>query len=148
MYTQLFRSDEMKYPPTINAGLDAAWHSTPTHAWQSEVIAHYVDAVDEFALRLCRSLAERVGSLTGRTISQRDITVNFAARCARATLDSVVFQLRGHDLSIVRPCAHCGTGQFETPPITDRVDLGYALAGWQAYHPECEPADPPEDTSW
>lgn len=148
MYAQRFTPDKMKYPPIINAELDAAPHSTSAHTWHSEAIAYYMGAADELVLHLRRRLAERVGSLTGLAISRREITVNLGARRAFATVDGVVFQLRGHDLSIVRPCAYCGTGRFETPPITERVDLGYALAGWQAYHPECEPSDPPEDTSW
>ena len=148
MNAQRFAPDKMNYPPIINAEPDAAPHATPAYTWHAEAIAHHVGAADELALCLRRRLAERVSSLTGVAISQWDITVNLAAKCALVTVDGVVFQLREHDLSIVRPCAHCGTGRFETPPIAERVDLGHALAGWQAYHPECEPADPPEDTSW
>jgi hypothetical protein len=148
MYAQRFTPDKMNYPTIVNAEHAATPHSTSAHTWHSEAIAHYMGAADDLVLRLRRRLAERVGSLTGLAITQRDITVNLAARRAFATVDGVVFQLCGHDLSIVRPCSHCGTGRFETPPITERVDLGYAIAGWQAYHPECEPADPPEDTSW
>jgi hypothetical protein len=148
MYAQRFAPDALNYPPIFNAEPDAARHATSAHTWHAEAIIDHVGAADELALRLRRRLAERVGSLTGVAISQWDITVNLAARCALVTVDGVEFQLRGHDLSIVCPCAHCGTGRFETPPIAERVDLGYALTGWQAYHPECEPADPPEDTSW
>jgi hypothetical protein len=148
MYAHHFEPYEVKYPPISDVAFDVARHSPRPHDWQSAVIADYVSAADDLALHLRRRLDERVVALTGRTIPPRDITVNLAARRALATLDDVVFQVCGHSLNIVRPCAHCGTGRFESAPITDRADLGYALAVWQAYHPECEPSDPPDDTSW
>ena len=63
-------------------------------------------------------------------------------------VDGVMFLLRGESLRIVRPCAWCGTGQFESAPIIGQSDLRDAFAGWQPFHPECEPADPPDDASW
>lgn len=93
-------------------------------------------------------LAQEVLALTGHVIGEQVIAVDIGARRASVVIDGVIFLLRGESLRIVRPCAWCGTGRFESDPITSRSDLGYALAIWQPFHPECEPADLPEDVSW
>jgi hypothetical protein len=148
MFVQHFKPHTMEYQPPIDFALPATRHAAPPHSWRNEMTAVYARGADDLAIHLRRRLIERVFSLTGHTIPPQDVTVNLATNRALATLDGVLFQLRGRDLSIVRPCAYCGTGRFETPSIKSQADLGYTLAVWQMYHPECAPSDPPDDISW
>jgi hypothetical protein len=73
--------------------------------------------------------------------------VDIAGRSASTVVDGVFFLLRGDELVIVRPCAHCGTDRFTSEPLERQADLGNALAGWTPYHPDCEPVDPPDYVS-
>ncbi len=95
-----------------------------------------------------RQMTRRLLALTGATVAESAITVDSAGQWAIAVVDGVMFVLRGTDLVVVRHCAYCGTGLFESAPITNQGDLGYALATWRPYHHECEPTDPPDDISW
>jgi hypothetical protein len=47
-------------------------------------------------------------------------------------------------LVLVRPCAYCVTSSFESPEISDRVDLGYALSAWRPLHDASEDYDASE----
>jgi hypothetical protein len=93
-------------------------------------------------------LARRLFALTDTIASESTIVVEPAAQWAMAVVDGVMFLLRGSDLVVVRRCAHCGAGRFESAPITHRGDLSNALTVWQPFHCECEPTDPPDDVSW
>ena len=101
---------------------------------------------DEWQMR--HRLARRLLALTDSLVSESTIVVEPAAQWAMAVVDGVVFRLCGSDLVVVRCCAYCGTGRFESVPVTHPSDLGYALTVWQPYHHECEPTDPPDDISW
>lgn len=127
-------------------GRDGA--SSQQQSWQATLIADYIRKAAGQTRRMRQRLAQEVLALTGHVIGEQVIAVDIGARRASVVIDGVIFLLRGESLRIVRPCAWCGTGRFESDPITSRSDLGYALAIWQPFHPECEPADLPEDVSW
>lgn len=115
------------------------------HDWQTKAIAEY----DERAqTRLREQLIRRVLALTGHVVRAQAIGVNAISHSAVATVDGVLFCLSGGKLMVVRSCAHCETGRFESPPIMSLIDLGYALAIWQPYHQECEPTDSGDVASW
>jgi hypothetical protein len=116
--------------------------------WQTEAIAEYVRTCDDLREHARLRLAERLNSLIGCTVDERANIEDVPARRATAAVDGTVFRLYGSVLVVARPCAHCGTGVFESAPIESQSDLGYALAGWQPCHHDCEPADPADDMSW
>lgn len=116
-----------------------------TQDWQAKAIAEY-SASAQACVREC--LARRILALTGYAPRAEAITVDAAGYSAMTTVHDVTFRLRERELMIVRPCAHCQTGRFESLPITSLSDLGYVLAAWHPYHCECEPADPNDDVSW
>lgn len=114
--------------------------------WQAAACATYASTTADGYLR--RRLVERLHALTGNVVAEETITADCDARRATAVVEGVVFRLYGRELVVVRPCAYCETGRFESQPIESRSDLGHALAGWDPYHYGCEPADPPDDASW
>lgn len=116
--------------------------------WQAAALRAYALGAGADSAHLRSELAACVQALTGRTISDGPITADGTTRRMTAVVDGVAFQLQGHDLRLLRPCAHCGTGRFASPSLTSRADLGYALAGWQPYHAGCEPTDPATDADW
>lgn len=116
--------------------------------WQATAVAVYTGAMDAARLRLRRRLAERLLALTGREAPAEAIVMDAGGQSASAVVDGVLFLLRRDDLVIVRPCAHCQTGRFESEPLDDQAGVGYALAIWAPYHRDCEPTDAPDDTSW
>ncbi len=118
-------------------------------AWQAAALATYAHESAVGGANLRAELTAQVQALTGCAIPDPDrtIAVDRDARRATVTVDGVVFQLQGHDLLLLRPCAYCGTGRFASPPIVGRADLGYALSGWQPYHRDCEPVDS-ADIDW
>lgn len=116
--------------------------------WQATAVAVYTGAIDAARLQLRRRLDERMLALTGREAPAEAIAMDAEGQSASAVVDGVLFLLRRDDLVIVRPCAYCQTGRFVSEPLDGQADLGYALAVWAPYHRDCEPADPPTDTSW
>lgn len=116
--------------------------------WQAEAIAHDHATVGAAPRQMRRRLARRLLGLIGTTVSGSAIVVDSSGQWAIAMVEGVMFLLRGGDLVVVRRCTHCQTGRFESAPITNQDDLGYALATWQPYHGECAPTDPPDDASW
>jgi hypothetical protein len=118
------------------------------YTWQAAALtANALEAGGDGAY-VRSELAIRVQALTGRMILDSPIAADGAARWVTAVVDGVAFQLQGHDLRLLRPCAHCGTGHFTSSSLVSRADLGYALSGWQPYHAGCEPADPAADADW
>jgi hypothetical protein len=117
-------------------------------AWQIGALAAYGLEARADGAQLRAELAARLHGLTGCALQDGAITADRGAQRATATLDGVVFQLRGHELVVLRPCAHCGTGRFASPRVGSRADLGHALSGWQPYHEGCAPEDPATDTGW
>jgi hypothetical protein len=135
---------ELSVQPRATTAAPNTWAAAPP-AWQAAAVAAYAVEAGAGGAHLRAELAIRMHELTGCAIPDGAITVNDDAQRATAALDGVVFQLRGHDLILLRPCAYCGTGCFESPSLGSRADLGHALAGWRPYHAGCEPADPAEE---
>ncbi|HEX9056877.1 MAG TPA: hypothetical protein VF818_05030 [Ktedonobacterales bacterium] len=133
--------------PSVTASAMPETRADTPFAWRAAALAAYELESGVGGAHLRVELAARVHALTGCAIPDGAITADRDARRATAAVDGVVFQLQRHDLILLRPCAHCGTGLFESPPLSSRADLGHALSGWQPYHLGCEPADPP-DTAW
>lgn len=112
-------------------------------AWRTRAIAAFRQAEpDSAALRA--EMAARLRSLTGSTIAPERIHADAATGTAAAVVDGAVFRLVGQDLVLLRPCAHCGVGQFASPTIRDLADLGSALVVWKPLHDDCRPEDPAE----
>ena len=62
----------------------------------------------------------------------KSITETLAAEAATA-----------EPLTLVHACADCGSGEFESPPLRDAADVGYALSAWRPAHPNCQEEDSP-----
>jgi hypothetical protein len=116
--------------------------------WRAKATAVYAAATDAARQRLRRCLAERLLALIGYAPPKETIVVDAVGRSASVALDGALFLLRRDELVIVRPCAYCETGRFESEPLDSQADLGYVLAIWAPYHHDCEPVDPPDDVSW
>lgn len=114
-------------------------------SWQARAIAKYAGSAQAY---LRERLTRRILALTGCAPRAEAIIVDSAGHCAMTTVGGVTFRLCGRELMMVRPCAHCETGHFESPAIMTMIDLGYVLAAWRPYHSECEPTDPNDDVSW
>lgn len=109
--------------------------------WQADMIAAYQETLDQ-ARPLAMALAARVYALAGRVVDPESVFVDQEAGRAVAVVDGVIFRMRNGQVTILRPCAECGIGQIESPSITTRADLGFALSGWEPRHAGCEPEDP------
>jgi hypothetical protein len=59
-------------------------------------------------------------------------------------VDGITLRLHRRSLALVRTCAYCGTGRFESPKISNLADLGYALSTWKPLHEDCEVFSPEE----
>jgi hypothetical protein len=59
-------------------------------------------------------------------------------------LDDIRFRPRHHDLVLLRPCAHRGTGEFVSSLLATRADVGHALGSWRLLHAACDAQDPAE----
>jgi hypothetical protein len=111
--------------------------------WRAEAIAEHARSrvAGEAARRA--ELAGRLRDLTGRTIAPESVMLPTERR-AIAWVDGVQFRLEGPELTIVRPCVHCGVEELTSPPLRGRADLGYALAAWEPRGAQCQIEDPPE----
>jgi hypothetical protein len=89
-------------------------------------------------------MAARLLALTGQVVSPETIFVEPHTRTAVTVIDGLVFRLVQDELTLMRSCAHCGTGQFVSPAIAGNFDLGYALTDWEPLHADCAPDDPRE----
>jgi predicted RNA-binding Zn ribbon-like protein len=133
--------------PTMQSDVTALPHRESSD-WRVQAVAAYASTTGETRTRLRRQLAERLLALTGCIAPKEALVANATGRSASAVVDSARFLLRGDAVTLVRPCAHCGTGRFVSEPLERQEDLGYALAVWAPYHRDCEPEDPPDGVSW
>jgi len=129
--------------------IEAAVVTTPGEArdtrWKTLAVEEYERSLPDKRARLRTDLAARLLGLTGRPISLERVYVDSGGRLAVAGVDGETFRLHRQDgLVLVRPCAYCGTGSFDSPRITDRLDLGYALLAWHPLHEDCEDYDASE----
>lgn len=115
---------------------------TPPGAWQAWAISVYQQSDPAATLRA--ELAAAVHALTGRLVDERSVVVDQEQRAALASVDDVRFQWAEAQLTVIRPCAHCGLGALASPPIQHVQALGYALSDWQPLHDDCRPFDPDE----
>jgi hypothetical protein len=129
--------------------IDAAVVTTPRGAqatgWQTRAVEEYEQSFPDKRTQLRKDLAGQLLGLTGRPLPLENVYVDADGSLAVAGVDGETFRLYRQDgLVLVRPCAHCGTGSFESPKITDRADLGYALLAWCPLHEDCEDYDASE----
>ncbi|MFN8513859.1 MAG: hypothetical protein U0232_16760 [Thermomicrobiales bacterium] len=110
-------------------------------SWREEAIGAYRQTERERALALRADLAARVRALTGVPVGADSVSLSRETGEATVTVDGAVFRLAHGVLRLVRPCAHCGTGQFLSGAIEDRADLGGALGAWMPLHEECQPEE-------
>jgi len=82
-------------------------------------------------------LAVRILALSGRRVSPQEVYAY--GHLAVAGVDGATFRLyHGGALVLLRACAYCATGHFESPQIAELSDLGYALSAWRPLHEDCE----------
>ena len=129
--------------------IDAAVVTTPRGAqatgWQTRAVEEYEQSFPDKRTQLRKDLAAHRLGLTGRPLPQENVYVDADGSLAVAGVDGETFRLYRQDgLVLVRPCAYCGTGRFESPRIDDQVDLGYALSCWHPLHEDCEDYDASE----
>jgi len=110
--------------------------------WQAHVIESYQHSRRQEGGALQSKLASQVRALIGRPIAPGSIYVDLDERLAQAVVDGIMFRWRNSDLVLVRPCAACGSGQFESPALNSPADVGYALSAWQPLHASCHLEDP------
>jgi hypothetical protein len=110
--------------------------------WQTRAITTYHQAHGQATTRMQADLIVRIHRLTGRLLATESIFVERDACLATVVVDGTCFRLQQQDLIVLRPCAWCGIGYFESPAITSLAELGYALSVWQPLHPGCQPEDP------
>lgn len=108
--------------------------------WRARAVA----AHRERAGGPAQELAWAVLALTGQHLGAEQSWADPTGRAATATLDGVRFRWEGGVLSVMRPCAHCGTGLLASPPLRAPADLGHALSAWRPRHAGCEEEDPAE----
>jgi hypothetical protein len=105
--------------------------------WRAPAIGEYEQSWPLRSTDLRTDLSARVLALTGRRIPSQKVYTD--GHLAVAGVDGVTFRLyHGEDLILVRACAYCGTGHFESPQIGNLSDLGYALSAWRPLHDDCE----------
>ena len=110
--------------------------------WRAEAIAEHERTREAAQAARRAELAWRVRELTGRAVAVESVMLPTERR-AIAWVDGVNFRLDGHELSIVRPCSHCGVAEVISPPIGGRAELGYAIGPWEPRCPQCPVEDPP-----
>jgi hypothetical protein len=129
------RSVRMKEQINGPVGL-AALEATPVLGWQALAIGVYEWSWPDRLADLRTALSTRILELTGRHIPPEEVYTD--GHLAVAGVDDVTFRLyHGTNFVLVRACAYCGTGHFESPHITDLSDLGYALSAWMPLHEDC-----------
>ena len=119
--------------------------AAPGAEWQRRAVERYRRQQPDAAAALRADIAARVGRLTGRGIDLSMVVVDEQQQVALVTIDGVQFRWDRSQLTVIRPCAHCGLGSFASAPIRDARDLGHALSDWKPLHPDCQPFEP-DDT--
>ncbi len=109
--------------------------------WREEALAAYRHIERERPIALRMELATRVQALTGTPVAPDAVYVNREVGTATVAVARSVFRLARRELTLLRPCAYCGTGQFANPTIESLADLDYALVGWEPLHDDCQPVD-------
>jgi hypothetical protein len=105
--------------------------------WQAEAVGDYEESLPIRHADLRTDLSVRILALTGQRISTQEIYTD--GHLAVAGVDGASFRLyHGGDLVLVRACAYCVTGHFESSQIAALSDLGYALSAWRPLHEDCE----------
>ena len=112
--------------------------------WRARAVREYERSLPARRAGLSAEITARVSGLTGRHLARAEIHVSADGSVAHAGVDGTRFRLYRHgNLVLVRPCAHCGTGEFESPRLSDLADLGHALGhgtlgcGWWPLHENC-----------
>ena len=106
-------------------------------SWQATAVGEYERSWSIRHADLCVDLSARVLVLTGRRISLEEVYTD--GHLAVAGVDDATFRLyQSGDLVLVRKCAYCAMDHFESPPIGNPSDLGYALSAWEPLHEDCE----------
>lgn len=114
----------------------------PITSWQARAIAAYKQTQANGATST--AFAARLKHLTGHTIDPQAIHVDDDTGTATLNISGVLFQMRKQELVIVRACPSCGLGRYESTPIANMAELGFALSAWQPPCPNCTPEDPQE----
>lgn len=115
--------------------------SQPIPEWQHRVCQAYTQRSCDAAQRLKATLEARIREMLDTTPDPYTYYVDPAIPLAQARVDGLLFRLRGEQLLLVRGCVSCGLGLFESIPLREAVDLGYALTDWHPLHPDCAPED-------
>lgn len=105
--------------------------------WQDQAISAYTGTLARKTTAMQARLDDRIEALMNYRPAPESIYVDPETGVSTVCVDGTVFHLEGNSLSLVRPCAYCGTGEFKSAPIADLADLGHALAIWQPMHEEC-----------
>ena len=114
----------------------AALEATPAPGWQAVAIGVYERSWPDRLADLRTTLSARILELTGRHITPEEVYTD--GHLAVAGVDDVTFRFNtGTGLNLVRACAYCGTGCFESPQISGLSDLGFALSAWMPLHEDC-----------
>jgi len=110
--------------------------------WRARAVEEYERTLPNGRFELRAEFAARVLALKELCVPPEDVYTDTQGRLAVAGIDGTTFRLHRHGearaLVLVRPCAYCGTGHFESPEIETRADLGYALSAWTPLHEDCE----------
>ena len=115
----------------------ATLEATQPLGWQAAAVGKSERSWPARLADLRTALSAQVLKLTGQLISSEDIYTD--GHLAVAGVDGASFRLyHGGDLVLVRSCAYCATGHFESPEIISLSDLGYALSAWRPLHEDCE----------
>lgn len=107
------------------------------YEWQKRAVEEYERLLPTRRLELGADIVDRLLALTGHVIPSRNIYVDNDAHRAIANQDGSLFRLDRGRLVLLRPCAYCGTVQFESPEIHGPEGLGYALGHWHPLHEAC-----------
>jgi hypothetical protein len=110
-----------------------------TSDWKAGSIRRYQRGHAREAAILRATLAERVLALIGRSVAPDAVYVDVNERYAHAVVDGVMMRLWRSELVLVRPCAVCGVGRFESAPLRSPADVGHAMSVWRPTHEGCEP---------
>ena len=114
----------------------------PAGDWRDQAIMAYQHHRPRAMMAMKADLAGRLHMLIGRPIPEDSISVDSDQQIALVVVDNVLFRWRRQAVVVVRPCAECGLGQFESPALMEPADVGYALSAWQPLHPYCQAEDP------